>query len=204
MTSDADVKLIRDTLAGNVLAFDTLWKKYKALVAGIIIQVRRSEDELEDIMQSVLIKLWRKLHTFKFQANYKTWLYRVARNEALMFVRDGKGLREELLEDIYDRGGTVTEPAEDPVKDGFNMYMRAELLRKIDIAINKLSRRRNVLLHLRYIQDAGPDEMAAILKLRVAMLKSALFRGRKEFRTKFKQDLNPGEIVSYIPDVANL
>ena len=82
-----DLSLVRETLDGNQLSFQLLIERYQERVFGLVRHYAKSAVEIEDIVQDTFIKAFRKLDTFQHQSSFSTWLYRIAVNTSLDFLK---------------------------------------------------------------------------------------------------------------------
>jgi len=88
-----DTVLIEMTLAGRADCFAALMDRHLASVKRCIVSMVRDETEVEDLVQEVLLKVWRRLSTFRLEASFRTWMTRVAINEVLQLYRRRKYCR---------------------------------------------------------------------------------------------------------------
>lgn len=80
---DGDSSLIAASIAGDVAAFETLYRRYSARVHGLCMRLTRNEAEAEDSTQETFIKAWQQLGRFRGHSSLATWLHRIAVNEVL-------------------------------------------------------------------------------------------------------------------------
>ena len=108
-TSDRD--LITAVLDGSEAAFGDLVDRYKDRVFRLLGRYCRDSVECEDLAQEVFLKVFRKLHTFNFESQFFTWLYRIAANAATDHLSRASSRRLRLVEDtaVFERGDEDSE-----------------------------------------------------------------------------------------------
>ena len=79
--------LIAELCEGDETAFTVLVEKYQHTVYRLAMQITQNHADADDVMQETFIKAYRSIHTFRQDAAFETWLYRIAVNEALNFVQ---------------------------------------------------------------------------------------------------------------------
>src|SRR5262249_34070714 len=82
-----DVQLVEETLGGNQLSFQLLVERYQERIFALARHYTKSAVEIEDIVQDSFLKAYRRLETFQRQSSFSTWLYRIAVNTALDFLK---------------------------------------------------------------------------------------------------------------------
>ncbi|MDR1054648.1 MAG: sigma-70 family RNA polymerase sigma factor [Prevotellaceae bacterium] len=169
--------LLSRTLHGNTVAFAQLVDMYKAMVFNIIVKILQSREEAEECTQDVFIKVYQSLSSFKSEARFSTWLYRIAFNMAISRIRKKRIKTEELNENIYQ---TVTE---DEIYSNFEKWNPEEQRVAIDKAIKTLSPDEAVIITLFYMEEKTVEEVAFITDLTKANVKVKLHRSRKKLYT---------------------
>ena len=90
LTLDDDFSLIKGYLNGNEDAFRTLIKRHKEKVRNLVYATLGKPDDVDDIAQEVFIIVFRKLHLFRFESQFTTWLYRITINKCRDHIRRAK------------------------------------------------------------------------------------------------------------------
>lgn len=153
--------------------FRELYQANAKLVRSVIFQIA-GESTLDDLVQETFIKIWRHHKTFAGEAKLSSWVYRIAVNTALDYLRTSAS-RQELARDAQ------TAPDDLPAAssaDGSDPW-RSRLLKE---ALAELSPEHRVVLVLAYLQDLTVSEIAAILQVAEGTVKSRLFHARQELR----------------------
>ena len=179
--------LIAELCEGDETAFAALVEKYKRMVYRIAMQITQNHADADDVMQESFIKAYRSIHTFRQDAAFETWLYRIAVNEALNFVKR----RDRRREYAFDE---ETEAAIDPVtlrkaqeaQDPHLLAEKAELRHWVTKAVNSLSLKHRTVVHLHEFEGLTHAEIAAILNCSEGTVRSRLHYARKKLRTLLK------------------
>jgi RNA polymerase sigma-70 factor (ECF subfamily) len=166
-----DHALVRASLAGDARAFEQLYRAHVGRVHGAILRlVGMDRARAEELTQEAFIQAWRKLSSFRFDAAFSTWLYRLGVNVALMDLR---GRRDEVNVDE----GVIELAAGGEVP--FCAGERGDLER----AVSKLPNRARAVLVLHDIEGWKHEEIAAELGMAVGSSKAQLHRARGLLRT---------------------
>lgn len=162
---------VRAALAGDTRAFERLYRSHVARVHGAILRlVGMDRARAEELTQEAFIQAWRKLSSFRFDAAFSTWLYRLGVNTALMELR---GKRNEV--NVDDVVLELAAGAEVPFCAG----ERGDLER----AVAKLPPRARAVLVLHDVEGWKHEEIAAELGMAVGSSKAQLHRARGLLRT---------------------
>lgn len=168
MTHETDTTLIDMLKAGNMQALLSLYKKYKQGLYQFSLQLVRNTDEAEDIVEETFVKLIDHVSTLTQPAKLKSWLFSVARNEALMMLKR-RGKRMEITEE------TIFET------DGIDMLINnSERHALIKRKIEQLKFDYKEIVLLREYEQLSYEEIASITGNSLAAVKSRLFKARKE------------------------
>lgn len=160
---------------------------YHARVYGILMGMVHHEDDARDLAQQVWIKVWNKLHTFKGESDFYTWLYRLTTFAGLDFLRKRKRLREanwiEELEPVRDPDD-VTAPS--VVSRPDRTAEANEIRTEFDEALKSLSVEHRTALILRELEGLSYDEIARVMKCRRGTVMSRIFYARKEMQEQLR------------------
>lgn len=182
-----DFSLVRRCIEGDTHLYRHIVDRYKDIVARVIYSMIDSKSDVEDLTQEVFIKAYRSLPRFKFDSSLQTWLYRIAVNHTIDYLRKKKLTRIFSLDGIDEwllgklRG---QRHANEKIPEDIN---RAEVKELVEWGLSKLSQEYQTVLVLREIEGLRYDEMATVLEISVPAVKTRLFRAR----TKLKEILTP-------------
>ena len=179
----ADEILVATAKMGDEEAFETLVKRYRPRIFALALRYTRVPEDAEDVVQQTFQKTFVYLNNFAGKSSFSTWLARIAINEALMFLRRARALREVSLEDSNGDGGigphlNVADASPDPEAT----YLQREEERILSIAIRRLTPGMRSVLELRELRELSARETARRMGLSVAAVKTRMFHGRKKLR----------------------
>src|ERR1700722_7141907 len=104
----AEQMLVVAAKNGDQQAFETLFKRHRQKILGIVLRYAHVREDAEDIVQQSFQKAFVHLHKFEGKSSFSTWLTRIAINESLMLLRHARALREMPVDDSDDQGGTAS------------------------------------------------------------------------------------------------
>ena len=171
LTTFEDSTLIKLALAGQDECFMVLTNRYLPSVRRRIASIVRNTADVDDLVQEVLLKLWRYLSTFRSQSSFRTWMTRVAINEALQSYR--REQRRPICQRLADFD-TIASPNESALQS----LVRAERTRVVRTAVVDLPTKYRQVLILREFEQLSAREIAQSLHLSVPAVKTRLFRAR--------------------------
>ncbi len=175
---DEDHALVRAAGAGDVRAFEQLYRKHSSRVHAVLWRLCGHEARAQDLVQDAFVKAWQALPGFRFESAFSTWLHRLAVNTALMELRARSG--GEALETDDEALDTHATPD----SAGQRMALRLDLER----AIATLPPRARAVLVLYDIEGWKHEEIAAELGMAVGSSKAQLHRARQLLRARLGED----------------
>lgn len=174
MLNPSDQELVRKACTGDVQAFRQLVEQHQAFVYRVAYRFVNNVAEAEDITQECFIRLWKNLHRYRHEVKLTTWLYKIATNLSLDFLKSGRARtarRMVALEDYNDMA--QVRPADQPLID-------SELRATIEQAVVALSPKQKAVFVLRDIEQVDLSEIAKILPMDAGQVKSNLYYARKK------------------------
>jgi RNA polymerase sigma-70 factor (ECF subfamily) len=155
-------------------AFEELYRRYRDRVYSIAYRITGSATDAMDVVQESFRVLFLKISTFRFDARFSTWLFRIVVNCSIDLRRRERqraGRLEQSLQSLHDG----TEPA-DQGKDPLASAETSELGEQVQSAIARLSPKLRAILVLRYLEGLSYDEIAETLEVQLGTVKSRLAR----------------------------
>ena len=189
--SDADALLVERVKRGDVKAFEMLVVKYQRRIERLIGRLVRDVDLVPDIAQETFIRAWRALHQFRGDAQFYTWLYRIAVNTAkktLLELKRDPVVTESALATTDDEG-QETSRAERELTDGATpeaVLASKEIAETVNAAIEALSDDLRQAIVLREIEGLSYDEIAELMNCPIGTVRSRIFRAREAISAKVK------------------
>ena len=176
---------IRSAQAGDDAAFERLVRAYDQSVLRIAMNMLRSPEDARDVYQEAFLRVYRNLHSFRFDCSFHTWLYRIVTNLCLDHLRKRKVRKEEqssveTAEGMVDRMAQVEEPA--PHADPERHTQSRQLGSKIEAALGDLSPRERMVFELRHYQGLRLKNIGEVLGTSEEAAKNCLFRATQKLR----------------------
>ncbi len=186
----SDIALVGRAQGGESRAFDLLVIRYQKRLYSVIFQIIRHHQDTEDVLYQTLIKAHDNLSGFKGNSGFHTWLYRIAVNRSLNFIRLRKTNREMSIHaneegdfDIIDEG--VVNEVE--VQEN-----RSELQNKLNVSLSKLSEDHRTVVNLFDIQGLSHAEIGKILGCSDGTVRSRLHYAHKQLKN-YLLDVKKGD-----------
>jgi len=185
-TSPTDEELVVRARAKDFAAFEELLDRYEDKVFRLAYRFVRNETEAQEILQDTFLSIWRKLDTFKGDAQFSSWVYRVAANTALMRLRAQRRhpeiSTEELPSGYLDRLGPLPPPGENWSKRPDDQLQSEELRRHIQAAVDALPELYRAVFLIRDVEGLSTEETAEVLGISIPTVKTRLHRARIALR----------------------
>jgi len=176
-----DFKLIdRATNDGDQKAYAELMKRYKSPVYHMILKMVRNVDDAEDLTIEAFSKAFKNLHRFKKDYTFSTWLFRIATNNAIDFIRKKK-LNTYSLNTSFtdDSGEAVNIDVKDKNLNPQEEAIKSQKIELVRIFVDKLPAKYQRLVKLRYFEEFSYDEIAKELEAPLGTVKAQLHRARE-------------------------
>jgi len=177
-----DTTLVDETLGGNQLSFQLLVERYQDRIFGLVRHYTRSMVEVEDIVQDTFIKAYRKLETFQRQSSFSTWLYRIAVNTSLDFLKRAGRNPVRAIEDPEVVGTPTQAGAPRSIAAPDANLEREEIARITHEVLEEIPENFRTVLVLREFEGMAYQEMADLLGISIGTIESRLFRARARFK----------------------
>ena len=186
-----DLELVVRTRAGDRAAFDELVNRHAAKIFRLARQITRNDAEAEDVLQDAFYKAYTRLDQFNADAQFYTWLVRIAVNEALMRLRKRRNSKTVSLDaELETDEGSLQREAVSPNDDPEQEYSRDQTRKLLEESIDSLDEGYRTVFVLRDVEGMSTQETADLLNLSVSAVKSRLLRARLQLRDKLKGRLH--------------
>jgi RNA polymerase sigma-70 factor (ECF subfamily) len=177
--------LIRAAQAGDQRAFEQLVRQYDRDVLRLALNLLRSQEDANDIYQEAFLRVFRNLHSFRFDCSFHTWLYRIVTNLCLDALRKRRVRKEETTvvetsDGVLDRMDTVEEPRADG--DPQRQLMSRQLDSRIRQVLQGLTARERMVFELRHFQGLRLRAIGEMLGTTEEAAKNCLFRATQKMR----------------------
>jgi len=193
MNGITDKAVVEQVIKGDVDAFSILVRRYQDRLYSVALNYVYNPEDAVDVVQESFVKAYTKLHGFDSASAFYTWLYRIAINTAIDFLRKRKSRYADSLDDEkYSEIGFEPE-SKDPAVDPEKVAARHEQARNLKNAIAKLSEKLRTVTILHDVEGLSQEEVAGILKVPVGTVKSRVSRARAELRSILRKQV--GELM---------
>jgi RNA polymerase sigma-70 factor (ECF subfamily) len=180
-----DVCLVQETLAGNQASFQLLVERYQSRLFALARHYTRNPVEIEDMVQETFLKAFSRLDTFQHQSSFYTWIYRIATNTILDFMkRRGRSPVQtvedpELVTPMHAPSPRVSSPDAQMQRDEIAQITHGILEGRPEIF--------RTVLDMREFEDMAYQDIADVLGNSIGTVESRLFRARARFKDKLLQ-----------------
>ena len=162
MTNIGDEILIRKYLAGDKQSLELLIKQYLKPIYSFVSRYVGNGQEAEDITQEVFVRVWRNLKKFDQSKSFKTWVFSIAKNASLDFLKKKKAIPFSEF-DTKEGGNRIMDTLVDPSPLPLELLEKAGMARMLNVAMEKLSPQYRMVLFLRYNDHFNFREIAESL-----------------------------------------
>jgi RNA polymerase sigma-70 factor (ECF subfamily) len=178
-------ELIRAAQRGDQRAFEQLVRLYDQNVLRLALNLLRSPEDANDIYQEAFLRVYKNLHTFRFDCSFHTWLYRIVTNLCLDALRKRRVRREEntvveTSEGFLDRMDTVEESRAD--SNPQRQLMSRQLQKRIQEVLGGLTPRERAVFEMRHYQGLRLRAIGDMLGTSEEAAKNCLFRATQKMR----------------------
>jgi len=188
---DTDQTLVERTVAGDQRAYELLVIKYQRRIQRLIGRMVRDVDLVEDIAQETFIRAYRALAQFRGEAQFYTWLYRIAVNTAKKALGDLK--RDPLVSQSALRGGGDDEDETSALENELTTFetpetvlAAKEIAATVNSAMEALPDELRQAITLREIEGLSYEEIAEVMNCPIGTVRSRIFRAREAISIKVK------------------
>ncbi|KQM68323.1 RNA polymerase sigma factor RpoE [Xylophilus sp. Leaf220] len=188
--ADTDLMLVERTVAGDQRAYGLLVVKYQRRIERLIGRMVRDSDLVEDIAQETFIRAYRALHQFRGDAQFYTWLYRIAVNtakKALVDMRRNPVISENAMRSGGDDDETSFIDNELTSEETPETILAAkEIAATVNAAMASLPEDLRQAVTLREIEGMSYEEIAEVMQCPIGTVRSRIFRAREAISAKVK------------------
>ena len=179
--TETDEQLVRKSQEDDERAFGELVSRYESKVYSLALKMLRNPEDAEDVLQDTFLRAYRGIKSFKGNSTFSTWIYRITANSALMRLRK-RQLPTVSIDDADERETpiNIADWAPGPVEQMLNQETQAAMTE----AIEALPPEFRQVFVLRDVEELSNAEVAEILDLSVAAVKSRLHRARLKVRNR--------------------
>jgi RNA polymerase sigma-70 factor (ECF subfamily) len=183
-----DAGIMLELKAGNMAAFDVLLQKYRKPMINFMYRMTRNQAIAEELAQEVFLRVYRSRETYRAEARFSTWLYRIATNLGVNHARDTRYERTAAtvyLDEPDTESGTTPDVA-DQTPGVESALLRDERMAAIREHVMALPERQRMAVLMHKYEGMDYKQIGEVLKLSESATKSLLFRAYQTLREKLK------------------
>jgi len=182
-TPEDEVALVGRARKGDLAAYDELVRRYQERIYATLYHMTSNHEDANDLAQDAFIKAFQALKSFKGGSSFYTWLYRIAVNKTINFLKQRKNKAQMSLNDLDfnvennpDLVALISDKT--PRRDA----SLAELQQKLNEAMQKLSEDHRMVVTLHDVQGLSHDEIGEIMECNIGTVRSRLFYARQQLQ----------------------
>lgn len=204
MLAIAEKALIEGLKAAREDAYEELILRYQQPVYNTVYRMLNDPNDAHDVVQDVFFKVFRRIQAFRGESSLKTWIYRIAVNEACNRRRYfQRHIRQELA---LDAGSTEGWNPEDTIaaegRSPFDEVLGREQHELLQYALSRINPVYRAAVILRDIEELSYEEIADVLQIALGTVKSRILRGREALRAEYLQVSVESPVLTLSPQHA--
>lgn len=186
--ADIDASLVERVKAGDIAAFDELTAKYRDRLFGVVYNMLSNREDAMDIVQESFIKAYTSIKSFRGNSAFYTWLYRIAVNRAITFLKRSRMRRFFSFENMDEELGSseIVDKLVERSGGGQKAALISELREKLNEAMQSLSINHRTVVALYEIDGLSHAEIAEITKTSESTVRTRLHYAKQQLRVFLK------------------
>jgi RNA polymerase sigma-70 factor, ECF subfamily len=185
----SDAACVRRLQRGDLDAFEILVRRHQKAIFNLVYRMLGDYDDAAEIAQEVFLSAYRAIGQFRGQANFSTWLYRIAFNHATTRRKSTSSRQKRLVP--LDGNEMIDEAQIGPAES----LEKKELRERVQRALNELEPEDATVIILRDLQDIPYEDVARVLEIPVGTVKSRLHRARQALKARLATSFSAGRKV---------
>jgi RNA polymerase sigma-70 factor, ECF subfamily len=198
-----DERLVDGLRAGDEEAYEALLERFQQPVYSLVQRLIEDQTEASDVTQEVFLKVFRNVGGFRNQSSLKTWIYRIAVNEAYNRRRwFGRHRKAEVGLEADQNGHTWLEHLSDETRSPYDLVLNEQRRQAIERALEGLNPVFRAAVVLRDQEELSYEEIADVLDVSLGTVKSRILRGREALRRALIEEFEPARGMEFNPQPA--
>ena len=178
-----EMELVKQARKGDLAAYDELVRRYQERIYATVYHMTANHEDANDLAQEAFIKAFQALRSFKGGSSFYTWVYRIAVNKTINFLKQRRNKGQMSLDDLdfnaeHDPDLVALISDKTPRRE----VGLAELQEKLNAAMQKLSEPHRLAVTLHDVQGLSHEEIAKIMDCNVGTVRSRLFYARQQLQ----------------------
>lgn len=178
-SSREDDVLVGKAIGGNEAAYKKLVEKYERALFFHILKMVKDREQVEDLVQESFVKAFDNLNSYSTNYAFSTWLYRIATNHTIDYLRKKKLQTLSIDEPVKTRDGDMQMQLEDETAETDRRIIRNQRQVIVQNAIENLPEKYRKVIEMRHMEEKSYQEIADILDLPLGTVKAHIFRARE-------------------------
>ena len=174
-----DDVLVKKAIGGNEKAYKKLVDKYERALYFHILKMIKDKEQVEDLVQETFVKAFDNLNTYSTNYAFSTWLYRIATNHTIDYLRKKKLKTLSIDEPMKTKDGEMEMQLPDESAGTDRNIIRKQRQKIVQNAIDNLPEKYRKVIQLRHMEEKSYNEIADILDLPLGTVKAHIFRARE-------------------------
>src|ERR1039457_2766635 len=180
---EEEVELVKRARKGDLAAYDDLVRRYQERIYATIYHMTSNHEDANDLAQEAFIKAFQALRSFKGGSSFYTWVYRIAVNKTINFLKQRRNKSQMSLDDMdfnaeHDPDLVALISEKTPRRE----VGLAELQEKLNAAMQKLSEHHRLVVTLHDVQGLSHEEIGKIMECNIGTVRSRLFYARQQMQ----------------------
>src|ERR1039457_6239936 len=178
-----EMDLVKRARKGDLAAYDELVRRYQERIYATVYHMTANHEDANDLAQEAFIKAFQALKSFKGGSSFYTWVYRIAVNKTINFLKQRKNKAHMSLDDMdfnaeHDPDLVALISEKTPRRE----VGLAELQEKLNAAMQKLSEHHRLVVTLHDVQGLSHEEIGKIMECNIGTVRSRLFYARQQLQ----------------------
>ncbi|HEU0122358.1 MAG TPA: sigma-70 family RNA polymerase sigma factor [Bryobacteraceae bacterium] len=188
-----DALLVERLKSCDEQAYETLLSRFQQPIYNLCYRLVNDPADAADVTQDVFLKVFRSIDHFRGQSTLKTWIYRIAVNEAYNHRRwFSRHRRQEVGLEVEDESSRPwLDSISDPARDPYELALNEERHQLIESSLREINSDFRAAVILRDLEDLSYEEIAEVLQISLGTVKSRILRGRESLRRVIAAQLDP-------------
>ncbi|MGA9116131.1 MAG: sigma-70 family RNA polymerase sigma factor [Bacteroidota bacterium] len=182
-----DSRIIRAALRGDAQAYRLLLEKYHDAIRSFIHRMIHDRTQVEDLTQEAFIKAFGSLRSFNEEFAFSTWLYKIATNNCIDYIRKRRLPTLSMDRPAEGRGGDAPMEIPDETYGADGELLRSQRSALLSRAIDALPPKYRRVILLRHVEEKSYEEIARELQLPIGTVKAHIFRARELLYRRLKR-----------------
>ena len=188
----AEMDLVHRAQRGDLAAYDELIQRYQQRIYATVYHMTSNHEDANDLAQDSFIKAFQALKSFKGGSSFYTWLYRIAVNKTINFLKQRKNRTHMSLNDLdFNTENNPDLVALISDKTPRREAGLKELSEKLNAALLKLSEPHRLVMVLHDVQGLSHEEVAEVMECNIGTVRSRLFYARQQMQSLLTDYLKP-------------